>query len=275
MMTMLRTLISSAGLCLPMLAAAQGNLENPVAGSTESGIGVVSGWHCTAKEITVFVDGASLGKSGVGSARNGTAGICGHANTGFSLLYNYNLPEPGAHGIAVYADGQLLERRTFNTVRSGGVPFLEGKSATATIQNFPVNGKATALRWSQAKQSFVVVGNTDTTTLDGTYALYRVTLQTSRYALMDTAANSGFSATGTMAVTGSSYTQQISILLNGVSMPVTIEGRLNDRGHYLYDQINGNQLVVVERGAALITSILYQDPTLGWVNEIDYWTKTN
>lgn len=268
-------LIASLMLGLPLTAAAQGYLENPVAGSTESGISIVSGWHCTAKEITVFIDGVALGKSGVGSIRNDTAAICGHVNTGFSLLYNYNKPEQGSHEIAVYADGQLLEKRTFNTVRSGGIPFLEGKSAVATIPNFPERGKSTSIQWSQAKQSFVVVGSTDSATLDGSYRLYRVTLQTSRYALLDTEANSGFSATGTMTVAGDSYTQQMSIRLNGTSMPITIGGRMSDRGHYLYDQLHGNQIVVVERGAALITSFLYEDPTLGWVNEVDYWTKVD
>lgn len=59
---------------------AQGVLENPVAGSIESGIGIVSGWHCTASQIRVTIDGVDLGTTGVGSIRNDTAGICGHAN---------------------------------------------------------------------------------------------------------------------------------------------------------------------------------------------------
>lgn len=142
----------------PMAVLAQGNLENPVAGATESGIGLVSGWHCTAREITVFVDGIPLGRSGVGSVRNDTVGICGHANTGFSLLYNYNIQEPGTHEITVYADGQLLERRFFQTVRSAGIPFLQGVQAAYELPDFPGRGKRTIIQWSEAKQSFVVTG---------------------------------------------------------------------------------------------------------------------
>lgn len=134
----------------------QGNLENPVANSTESGIGLVSGWHCTAKKVTVFIDGVDLGESGVGSIRNDTTSICGHANTGFSLLYNYNLLEPGPHLIQVYADGHLLDQREFSTVRSGGVPYLDGASKTVEVQDFPTTGSTATLTWSQAKQSFVV-----------------------------------------------------------------------------------------------------------------------
>ncbi|NMG55951.1 hypothetical protein [Aromatoleum aromaticum] len=141
---------------LPLAASAQGYLENPQPGANESGISLVSGWHCSASEVTVFIDGVSLGKSGVGSIRNDTVDICGHAGTGFSLLYNYNIPEPGVHEISVFADGALMERRTFNTVRSGGTPFLSGATKTIQVENFPSVGQAAILEWSQAKQSFVV-----------------------------------------------------------------------------------------------------------------------
>lgn len=151
----MKTLLAAA-LLLPLAAFAQGNLENPQPGSIESGVGLVSGWHCTAKEIVVSIDGVSLGKSGVGSIRNDTVGICGHANTGFSLLYNYNIPEPGPHVISVYADGVLMETRNFSTTRSGGVPFLSGTSKRIEAGDFPQVGSTAILDWSQAKQSFVV-----------------------------------------------------------------------------------------------------------------------
>jgi hypothetical protein len=261
---------------MPLVVAAQGYLENPQPMAYESGINIVSGWHCTAREITVFIDGVSLGKSGVGSIRNDTVGICGHANTGFSLLYNYNIPEPGEHEIAVYADGALLERRNFTTVRSGGVPFLSGRSATATIADFPESGRSTTVEWSQAKQSFVVVGSADTSTLDGTYSLRRASIQTQNSGLLDTAETNGIEVSGTMVVSGNSYRQSLMVSLGDSSPPVPIEvmGNLQDRGYYLYDRANGNQIVIVERGAAMITSLLYTAPDWGWTNEIDYWVKT-
>ncbi|MGD9943198.1 MAG: hypothetical protein AB7L76_11940 [Burkholderiaceae bacterium] len=153
--TAIRSILSTA-CCLPLAAAAQGYLENPVAGQVESGIGLVSGWHCTAKEVRVYIDGVDVGRSGVGSVRNDTASICGHANTGFSVLYNYNKLTPGPHSVAVYADGAHLETRQFGSVRSGGVPFLEGADQSVNVHDFPQPGTITRLRWSQAKQSFVV-----------------------------------------------------------------------------------------------------------------------
>ncbi|MGE0806222.1 MAG: hypothetical protein AB7L76_11775 [Burkholderiaceae bacterium] len=138
-------------------ANAHGYLENPVAGSTESGIALVSGWHCTAKEIRVYIDGVDIGRSGIGSIRNDTASICGQANTGFSLLYNFNKLTPGSHTLAVYADGAHLETREFTAVQSGGVEFLEGINRDAELLDFPQVGFKTTLRWSQAKQNFFVV----------------------------------------------------------------------------------------------------------------------
>lgn len=140
-----------------------GTLENPVAGSIESGVGLVSGWHCTAQKITVFINGVDLGESGVGSIRNDTRSICGHANTGFSLLYNYNILEPGEHLIQVYADGHLLDQREFSSVRSGGQPYLAGANRTVEVEDFPTAGTRATLTWSQAKQSFVVTSVDDAT----------------------------------------------------------------------------------------------------------------
>ncbi|MDQ3267599.1 MAG: hypothetical protein M3P47_02565 [Pseudomonadota bacterium] len=166
---------------IPSLSFAQGSLENPVAGSTESGIGVISGWHCTASNITVTMDGASLGKAGSGTGRGDTAGICGRVDTGYSLLFNYNDLTPGSHSISAYADGQLLETRQFNTVQSGGSAFVTGLSKTATVSDFPSSGKTATLQWSEAKQGFVVTGITeiggggnssvDLSSLQGTYSI--------------------------------------------------------------------------------------------------------
>lgn len=141
----------------PFVAIANGYLENPQPGTIQSGISIISGWHCTAHEITVLVDGVELGGTGVGSVRKDTVPVCGHDRTGFALLYNYNIPQPGEHTIQVFADGMLIEDRTFHTVRSGGVPFLEGVASSIEAIDFPVANQTTRLQWSQAKQSFEVV----------------------------------------------------------------------------------------------------------------------
>lgn len=155
----MKNIILASILCFATsFSFAQGSLENPVAGSTESGIGVISGWHCTATNITATIDGTSLGKAGSGTSRGDTTGVCGRSNTGYSLLFNYNDLTPGSHNISVYADGQLLETRQFNTVQSAGASFVTGLVSAWDLSGFPSSGKTATIQWSQAKQSFVVTG---------------------------------------------------------------------------------------------------------------------
>ena len=165
---------------------ALGSLENPVAGSIESGIGVISGWHCTATNITATIDGASLGRAGSGTSRGDTTGICGRSSTGYSLLFNYNELTPGSHSLSLFADGQLLEARQFNSVRSGDAPFATGLVSRWSLPGFPAIGKTASIDWSQAKQSFVVTsvsGSTEPTPL----------LTVSVQAALANLINSGFS----------------------------------------------------------------------------------
>ena len=104
---------------VPALAFAQeGYLENPQPNATESGIGVISGWHCTAQNITVLIDGNSLGKAGSGTSRRDVAGICGRSDAGFSLLFNYHILSPGPHTIRVYADDNVLTERQLKSTKS-------------------------------------------------------------------------------------------------------------------------------------------------------------
>src|SRR3981189_344938 len=87
-------------------AHAAGMIETPAVDETASGIGTVSGWHCTARAVTLSVDGTTPVAAATGTERKDTASICGgNFNTGFSLLLNYNLMPLGAHTIVAFADG--------------------------------------------------------------------------------------------------------------------------------------------------------------------------
>jgi len=135
---------------------AQVALENPALNSVESGIGIISGFHCTSQNISFRLNGQDIGKAGTGTARGDTQGLCGRSDTGFSLLFNFNLLEPGKHSLGMYADGQLVETRSFSTTRSAGQEFAQGKSKTILITNFPQAGHSARLEWVTAKQAFVV-----------------------------------------------------------------------------------------------------------------------
>jgi len=139
-----------------LISQAQGALENPAASSAESGIGIISGWHCTASRIDFYIDGKSIGYALVSSDRGDTAGICGKSNTGFSFLINYNELTRGTHNVKAYANGALFGDTTFVTTQSGGVAFLQGAAKIVVVNDFPTPGNSATLVWNQSKQSFVV-----------------------------------------------------------------------------------------------------------------------
>src|SRR5438105_168273 len=97
-------------------SAATGTLENPPVGSSQSGIGLISGWHCNALRIDVEVDGGVLrSAAGYGTARADTATACGgRTSTGFGLLINYNSLGPGMHTVRALADGTEFASATFS-----------------------------------------------------------------------------------------------------------------------------------------------------------------
>lgn len=155
-MTKLKILGLCSMLLTPALGFGQGALENPAPNSTESGIGVISGWHCSASKVEAVIDGRSVGSGFVGSPRGDTAGVCGKTATGFAILFNYNLLTRGTHTITLLADGTEFASTAFNSVQSGGAEFLSGVNRQATVNDFPSAGSTATLTWNQAKQGFVV-----------------------------------------------------------------------------------------------------------------------
>ncbi len=253
---------------------AQGYLENPVINTTESGISIVSGWHCTATNVRIYIDGQDYGYAGAGTNRFDTEPVCGHHETGFSRLINWNVLQPGAHVIEVYADDILLESRPFKTTRSAIVPFATGINKTFELSGFPAAGQSVKLTWNEAKQSFVVT-ETDahansSDDLEGSYSLYRTTLQDVDGEIIDTE-QPNFDATGTFTINDGWYTQNISIRLNGFDGESEASGRLVDNGYYFYDPYFDSSAVIVKRGDELITSNLNWVDGFGYLNEIDYW----
>jgi hypothetical protein len=151
----------AGAMAAPVQAAANvGVVGTPVAGSTVSGVGVISGYHCTSHNIRVYIDGADIGRAGAGTTLLGTQEVCGHTDTGYSLLYNFNNLSNGPHTVTVYADGILLGSNSFTSVQSGGTPWLSGMSRTVTVADFPQAGQDATLEWVQSYQNFLITGIT-------------------------------------------------------------------------------------------------------------------
>jgi hypothetical protein len=154
-----------------------GVLGTPANGSTVSGVGVISGYHCTSKNIEVFVDGVSLGKAGAGTTLKGTQSVCGQTETGYSLLYAFNNLSNGSHVVSVTADGVQFDSHTVTTFQSGGRPWVSGKTAAYTLPDFPEAGMKATIQWVESYQNFLITdiqgqAPVDMSSLNGSHNQY-------------------------------------------------------------------------------------------------------
>lgn len=150
------------GICGSLVVQAQGAprgyIENPTSESYQSGVGIISGFHCDASRVSIRLDGRDIGFSFVGTERADTASLCGKVSTGFSFLINYNSLEPGFHTIELLDDLGVFAVSTFSTTRSGGTEFLKGVEQKVFINRFPDKDSSVTLHWIESKQAFVVTG---------------------------------------------------------------------------------------------------------------------
>ena len=130
-------------------------LENPSLGSSQSGIGIISGWACEAGEIVIELAGTPV-RAAYGTPREDTRRVCGDANNGFGLLMNWNTLGPGEHELRALADGVEFARTTVR-VTTLGREFLEGVRRTLVVPDFPQPGEATRLGWEESLQNFAII----------------------------------------------------------------------------------------------------------------------
>ena len=137
---------------------APSSLENPQPGSFHSGIALFSGWSCEGPAIGVGIDGGTPRTVPYGSGRLDTASVCGagNVNTGFGLLFNFNLLGAGLHAAQLFVNGAARGNPVqFNVVVPAG-EFLAGASSEVAVPNFPTPGRTTVLIWQQSEQNFAI-----------------------------------------------------------------------------------------------------------------------
>jgi len=137
------------------------NLENPYPGAHVSGIGLVSGWSCMSGVVEVSFDGGprdNLVPSG--GSRADTQPVCGRSNTGFGLLFNYNLLGSGNHTAELFINGVQIGSPVPFTVTVPAGEFISGASKTVDAFDFPEVGKTTRLEWQESTQNFAITGVT-------------------------------------------------------------------------------------------------------------------
>ncbi len=91
-----------------------------------------------------------------GTERADTATICGGPDTGFGVLFNWNLLSDGEHEVVAVVDGIELGRAAV-TVTTLGTEFVEDGAGACTVENFPRPGGTVRLVWQTSSQNFVPV----------------------------------------------------------------------------------------------------------------------
>ena len=119
---------------------------------------MISGWSCQGSTVGVSIDGGAQLAAPYGSGRDDTAVLCGasNTNTGFGLLFNYNVLGNGTHTAQLYVNGSQRGLPTQFTVTAPGGEFLTGVAKQVTVQDFPVPGKTAVLVWQESQQNFAV-----------------------------------------------------------------------------------------------------------------------
>ena len=134
-----------------------GYLENPGANSSQSGLGLISGWVCAADLVEIEIGDGMPQAAAYGTERLDTAGVCGDTDNGFGLLFNWNLLGDGEHEVVAFVDGVELGRATVR-VTTLGAEFLRGAEGECVVEDFPAMGRTVTLEWQQTSQNFVIAG---------------------------------------------------------------------------------------------------------------------
>ena len=141
----------------PPPATTTSSLENPASGSYQSGIGLISGWSCQSGTFTARVGSITMPLS-YGSPRADTASLCGsgNTNTGFGLLFNYNILGAGTHTIQLLRNGVAVGNPATFTVTVPSGEFMTGVTREVSVPNFPTSGRTATLIWQQGMQNFSI-----------------------------------------------------------------------------------------------------------------------
>ena len=109
---------------------------------------------CAAEEVVIEIDGTPQAAA-YGTSRADTAAVCGDTDTGFGLLFNWNLLGDGKHWVVALVDGVELDRALV-TVTTLGEEFVRDVAGTCVLADFPAPGETVRLSWQEAQQNFVL-----------------------------------------------------------------------------------------------------------------------
>lgn len=130
--------------------------ETPTQGSIQSGIGLIRGWACDARAISVQFDNLPPIELPYGATRLDTLAVCGDANNGYGAVFAWGSLGEGPHRMQTVIDGAVVSTIDFE-VKGLGEPFVTGLSGEYELEQFPRDGESVVVRWSEPDQNFIVV----------------------------------------------------------------------------------------------------------------------
>lgn len=139
-------------------------LEQPRAGVTTSGIGLVRGWACYDSQrsgrigqMSYQINDGPIIPMAYGDSRTDTENVCGPNNTatGFGAAEFWGKYGQGDHDITLYVDGEAVETRAFS-IAAPEEGFLPGRATQLQVGNFPSPGSSVRIEWSQPDQNFII-----------------------------------------------------------------------------------------------------------------------
>ncbi|MBP6381320.1 MAG: hypothetical protein KA321_01440 [Pseudomonadales bacterium] len=131
--------------------------ESPAQHSIQSGVGLIRGWACEARDVTISIDGGAPIRLPYGTSRADTRGVCGDDDNGYGMVFAWGLLGNGTHRLRTFVDGVAIADVEF-AVQAIGNGFVEGLEGSYTLDAFPSAGQAVDVRWSQPDQNFRIIG---------------------------------------------------------------------------------------------------------------------
>ena len=135
-------------------------LDIPAQGSTQSGIGLVSGWSCLGGHLEVEfseADGTPILTDVLphGAFRGDTQEKCGDIYNGFSMPMNWSRLGPGAKTLTLFVNGVERVTQNFSITTFGEETYVDDAGGMCTITDFRDGQNATFV-WQQANQGLVL-----------------------------------------------------------------------------------------------------------------------
>ena len=165
-----------------------GSVDQPPPNTVQNGLGMVTGWLCSADPVVLEIDGlpyhpapmpapvppepgpvVGVGGSGLPPRAVDPHELCDDTATGFGLPVNWNLLGDGQHTIIARLDGIEFSRAAVD-VTTLGEEFVADAHGTCSVADFPLPDQQVNLVWQEAGQHFALSDGSPPPPVSATHA---------------------------------------------------------------------------------------------------------